>query len=159
MAEWREITTKESFKIKNGIGLHLSLVAGVNKWAGHGFLFSYPEILSKEDEHSNDFILYFGLHLYIFSKDDVVSLKLIDSADRFSRFLMRFKDGKTIILMVPREYPEKVDRWISSYRHEFEFYFGDLLFQDADASNKCPGCGSPITDDMDFCGECGRKLK
>ena len=26
-------------------------------------------------------------------------------------------------------------------------------------AKQCPSCGAPIDDDMDFCGECGAKLK
>lgn len=130
-------------------------------------------LLYVVDYNSRSFAFIRPEFMFEFHKDDIESLKIASFCREWTKYYMRLKTGIVAYISVENCLVDtfgvgktnSVQYWferIENYRY-FEFFLGDLLFKDdslaSTASSKCPGCGAEITDDMDFCGECGRKLK
>ena len=91
---------------------------------------------------------------YQFTHDDVKEFKVVASGQTWIKYYMKFNDNKVAIITSPVKDP--LDKNSGASMAPIERFFGDLLYKTV---KRCPQCGAEIDDDMNFCGECGAKLK
>jgi len=140
---------------------------------GPGFEACYITKSSFRDANSPFLIVGAQAGEYEFYHDDVEFVKPIASGGSWIKWFMKFKDGKSCVVTSAVKDPTQKGSGVSMA--PFERFFGDLVLAGEESvqtagsvkpkktpvkdPKKCPKCGSPITDDMLFCGECGAKLK
>ena len=89
---------------------------------------------------------------YVFFHDDVVEFKVVATGATWIKWFMRFKDGK--IAIVTSHVDDKGCPKVPIT--PIDGAFGDLLFKEV---KRCPDCGAIVSEDMNFCGECGKRLR
>ena len=91
----------------------------------------------------------------MFYHDDVVEFRVIANGATWIKWFMRFKDGKIAIVTSHVDDPMSQGGTKISLK-PIDGAFGDLLFKEV---KRCPDCGAIVSDDMNFCGECGKRLR